>query len=128
MSTARYAGAVIGIHKGKRARRYVIVNFASPVYMEKKQPRRVPPELTFLKCVLRGGERTASTRPVDILHDTHEITPGQFLVLSQEFHLQDVTDCASANDVEAVMYERPVPLDPRQASQSAPVPLNTDGR
>lgn len=128
MSAVPYAGAVIGIHKGKRARRYVIVNFAAPVYMDKKQVRRVPPELTFLKCVPRGPRRKNSTRPVDILHDTHEITPGQFLVLSQEFYLQDVTDCASANDVEAVMYERPALPAPRQVSESAPVPLKTGAR
>lgn len=106
MATAQYAGAIIGIHKGKRARRYVIVNFACPVYMEKQQPRRVPPEFNFLKCVTRTPGRKEDSRPVDILHDTHEITPGQFLVLSQQFRLVDVTSCASANDIEAVTYER----------------------
>jgi hypothetical protein len=116
MSVSRYAGAIIGIHKGKRARRYVIVNFAAPVYMEKRLGHRIPPEFNFLKCVPRTPGATQSTRPVDILHDTHEITPGQFLVLSQQFKLIDVTECASANDVAAITYDRVRPPPPRAAA------------
>lgn len=99
-----YSGCVIGIHHGRRVRRYVALSFLSPVYAKIKSRHRVDPQFQFLKCRRKLG---VAKPVVETLHDTHELSPAAFNSLSRYFDLEDVSRHASANDCAAVLYRRP---------------------
>ncbi|MDC0367003.1 hypothetical protein OAM67_01105 [bacterium] len=120
----KYDNVIIGIHRDHRQCRYMVLNFALPVYMRQQQSTTVDPAYQFMLCkakvpepntvferhkkrlAIQCEEAYAEMHHVAHLHDTHELTPHEFVEMSHHYDFENVTKWASLNDVAAMCYQQ----------------------
>lgn len=99
-----FAGAVVGIFAGKQTKRFFILSYTNPVYLlQTQREHKVDGKYQFFLCVSKtheGGEDD----DLDVLFDTRELTPHEYLKIRSAYVLKNVTKCATPNDQAAVAY------------------------
>jgi len=102
-----YHDAVIGIHRGPRLNRHVLLGGWHPIYMEEKQPKLPRKQFKFVRCVSRTpteANRYLTRQPP---LDTRVLSPAEYAHIEENYNLVPVTRYASENDCFAITYEKP---------------------